>query len=312
MTNSVHPGPEHGALARAGFAAFIGGVWLITIAIGLAHRLRWDFRDVMAPTFLVGVLVGSVVGAILWASARGRGLPHRWILLAFAWGLLPAIWIAQAAGATIDPAIADQTPGMLDRAVIGAVAVAPPVEELAKGLGILIVLGALRFGGYPFGIVTGAMVGGFVGLGFEIGELVEQVHTEIGNWTVDLIVPDNVYPVIASHAAAKFHLLGFDGHVLFSALFGVGVATAISGRRWAGVGWMAAAVAAHGLGNGTLILMGPWLFGLLAPSPFASMPMVIAVVIGVVTAVVSRGWAAWLLLRHLRRAPVLTPIGFRP
>lgn len=311
MTTSVHPGPEHRALARAGFAVFIGAVWLITIAIALAHRLRWDFRDVLVPTFLVGVLAGSVVGAILWASARGRGLPRRWILLAFAWGLLPAILIVQAVGATLDPAIAGQTSGMLVPVLVGGVAVAPPVEELAKGLGVLIVLGALRFGGYPFGIVSGAIIGGLVGLGFEIGELVEQVHTEIGNWTVDLITTDNVYPVIASHAAAKFHFLGFDGHVLFSALFGVGVVTAMSGRRWAGLGWMVAAVVAHGLGNGILFLMGPWLFGLLAPSPLASVPLVIAVVIGVVTAVVSRGWAAWLLIRRLRRAPLPTPIGFQ-
>jgi RsiW-degrading membrane proteinase PrsW (M82 family) len=126
--------------------------------------------------------------------------------------------------------------------------IAPPVEELAKGLAILLVFWFLRseFDGVRDGIIYGALVG----LGFNMLE------------TAQYIV--NIYALTGAapywqQIATRFVFLGLDGHALYSALFGAGLGLALqTRRRWlkilAPVCGLGMAILAHLVNNSLTVV----------------------------------------------------------
>ncbi|MGH2711605.1 MAG: PrsW family intramembrane metalloprotease [Actinomycetota bacterium] len=106
----------------------------------------------------------------------------------------------------------------------GAAVVAPPVEEILKGVGVIFI--ALIARGEMDDLMDGFVYGAMVGLGFTV---VEDVLYFIGVFggTVGGVLEGFYVRVIAS---------GLYGHVLYSGLFGVAVAYFVTRRKEATLG----------------------------------------------------------------------------
>jgi protease PrsW len=121
--------------------------------------------------------------------------------------------------------------------------IAPPVEEIMKGLGILLVFWLLRseFDGVRDGIIYG----GLIGLGFNMMETVQYImagYAAMG------------YAPYLEQIGVRFVFLGLDGHLLYSALFGAGLGLALqTNRLWlkilAPVGGLSLGILAHFINN---------------------------------------------------------------
>ncbi len=185
------------------------------------------------------------VGLLLFLDRREREPP---LLLAavFTWGMVVATGYALIFNSIGQLALmAGLSPvGGGDAAfILTAWLVAPPVEEVLKGAGILLVFWLLRteFNSPRDGIVYGALVG----LGFNA--------LETALYVVNAYVETGTAP-FASQFAARFTLLGLGGHALFSGLFGAGLGAATTersgGRRilWPLLG-LCSAILAHALNN---------------------------------------------------------------
>ena len=144
---------------------------------------------------------------------------------------------------------------LLDEAALewGAAVIAPPVEEILKGCGIVFI--ALIARREIDDVMDGFVYGAMVGLGFTV---VEDVLYFIGVFggSVAGVLEGFFIRVIAS---------GLYGHVLYSALFGIGVAYFVTrrgrvgtGRRLAVAGgFMAIAILGHAIWNSPLLFFFP-------------------------------------------------------
>jgi RsiW-degrading membrane proteinase PrsW (M82 family) len=213
-------------------------VYLIAQALAVlfsvpAIMILWylDRRERESPWLFAGLLLWGAVIAAAYALV---------INTAGGMALVMALSDDAALMAEIESAGADiQSVG----SIFVAWLIAPPVEELAKGLALLLIFWFLRseFDGVRDGIIYGALVG----LGFNMLE------------TAQYIV--NIYAITGSvpymqQIAARFVFLGLDGHALYSALFGAGLGLALqTSRRWlkilAPVGGFSLAVLAHLINN---------------------------------------------------------------
>jgi protease PrsW len=135
----------------------------------------------------------------------------------------------------------------------GAAVVAPPVEEILKGCGIVFI--ALIARGEIDDLMDGFVYGAMVGLGFTV---IEDVLYFIGVFggSIGGVLQGFFIRVVAS---------GLYGHVLYSGLFGIGIAYFITrrgevttGRRLAvAVGLILAAILGHALWNSPLLFFFP-------------------------------------------------------
>ncbi len=127
--------------------------------------------------------------------------------------------------------------------MIGAPIAGPIVEEVTKGLGLVVLFALLRaeFDNMRDGFVYGALIG----LGFNWFEAplyVAQTYAEFGkpDWGMQL--------------GWRYALFGFAGHAMFTGLFGASLGLALQTRRlWlkivAPIAGLALAVAAHAYNN---------------------------------------------------------------
>jgi RsiW-degrading membrane proteinase PrsW (M82 family) len=120
----------------------------------------------------------------------------------------------------------------------------PFMEELTKGLALLVILWLLRseFNGLRDGIIYGALVG----LGFNLTETALSAAGQ-GFYQGGAIE-------FARQFVGRFALLGFDGHTLYTALFGLGLGLAVQAHRLIskilyGLGSFFMAVMAHFLSS---------------------------------------------------------------
>lgn len=180
-------------------------------------------------------------GLVWWADRHERE-PLPLLLAAFFWGAVPAVLAALAIEIALDPG----TQHMLDRSLLGGPSptalVAPVMEEIAKGVALLIVavLIAREFDGILDGIVYGAVIG----FGFAMTENTLYfigAYSEQGwGW----------WGVIVMLRAVVF---GFN-HAFFTACTGIGFGLAVLTRRRA-ARWLfpllglAAAIFFHALHN---------------------------------------------------------------
>lgn len=220
-----------------------GGAILIALLLGgLVLAASFDAAlgvQVALVAAAVALLpLAIVLPAFLWLD-RQEAEPVSSLLLAFAWGALVStavsLVINSIAGAVID--------GLgFDASLLGAVVVAPVVEECAKGAGVLVVWLVRR---REFdGVVDGVVYAGVVAAGFAFGENVlylGQALLEGGTMAL----------------ATTFVLRGLVSpfaHPLFTMWTGAGIGLLAVGRSparlLAPVGGLLAAIGLHSLWNG--------------------------------------------------------------
>ena len=171
------------------------------------------------------------------------------LALLFVWGAVVAAILASAGNA----ALSDQLPREVE-VVFGPAISAPLVEELAKGLALVVVFVASRwanrrFGLFEFdGVTDGIVYGAAVGIGFAFTEDLYYFFREARASGVaealDVFVDrrDFLGPAMLRHA-------------IWTATFGAGLGAATRARSWRGrLGWpllgLAAAMLMHAVNNG--------------------------------------------------------------
>lgn len=215
--------PLYGGAPRIIQAFLIGSV-IAVVASGPAVLLVWflDRREHESPWLLAG--------AAVWGAGVSAGLS-----LAFSntlYGYL--LRVAKQSGGTIL--------GMSADAFTSAIT-SPIVEEIVKGIAILILFWLLRsdFDDLRDGLLYGAMVG----LGFNAAQYTIFLLNEFAL---------SGTPPYLSLASLQFVFLGVNGHFIYSALFGAGfgLARQTHNRRlkWlAPLGGMMLAVYANVMAN---------------------------------------------------------------
>ncbi|HEV3474594.1 MAG TPA: PrsW family intramembrane metalloprotease [Actinomycetota bacterium] len=174
--------------------------------------------------------------------------PASLIVASLLWGAFGATTLTLVASAGWDPLVAD----LLGRDLYvqwGAAIIAPPIEEILKGLAVVFVILIARR--EVDDVMDGFVYGAMAGLGFTV---VEDVLYFIGQFggTPGGILEGFFVRVVAG---------GVYGHVLYSGLFGMGVAYFATRRREASVGkrlgvaggLILLAIGAHFLWNSPLL-----------------------------------------------------------
>ncbi|CAL4859299.1 PrsW family intramembrane metalloprotease [Microbacterium sp. MM2322] len=221
---------------------WIVAILLVVVALGLAVY----FLAFLGPvaSIVSGVLALVPLALVLTATRiidRWEPEPRGLVIFALAWGAVASVALALG----VDLVISLITPGMSE--TFSAVVQAPVVEEIAKGLGVLLIFVAARraFDGPVDGVVYGALVGA----GFAFTENV-------------LYFADSLITGGAESAAFTFFLRGIlspFAHVMFTAVTGyaLGRLARTGGRGAAALGpWalgLVGAIGLHALWNGSTV-----------------------------------------------------------
>lgn len=229
--------------------AFLGhlAIWVLEPLPAIGVFLGSFLLAIVASLFVLWLLwvldrheresIWLFAGAVLWGAVISTGLSGIFNNLGF--GVI-SLGLEMASGGVQD----EMLPQLMTAAVI-----APIVEEGAKGIAVLVLLVLLRaeFDNLRDGIIYGALVGA----GFNIAE--------VALYVMKGYVETGVAP-FGEQFAARFVFLGFNGHLIWSAICGagVGIARQTSSRalRWlaAPAGYMLA-VFGHALWNSVGVFM---------------------------------------------------------
>lgn len=223
--------------------ATIGGLILITLTF--LNPVATAIGFALSSTTMV-----VVVWCYVWLD-RWEPEPPRLLIFAFLWGASVAVVVAVVVGLYLESLIA---PGSHDDVSwVSVVLSAPLVEEAAKGSFLLLMMtGARR---RELNSMTDCLVyAGLVGAGFA--------------WLEDILYIAGGESIGDSLLTAAMRLIMAPfAHSLFTTFFGIGVYFALQQRNAlakAGcilIGY-AAAVAMHGLWNGSSLLGAGWYFGI--------------------------------------------------
>jgi protease PrsW len=269
------PTPER---QRRGVLAPVLGL----IALGICGLVVLGLvgNSVGAAGVVVGTLcallpVGPVVATFLWID-RWEPEPPRTLLMAFLWGAcfatLTALLINSSAGLVVDEVF-----GRGQGDLVGAVAVAPVVEETVKGA---FLVGMLIFRRREFdGVVDGIVYAGLVAAGFAFTENILYLGSA---FTEDAGVGQlgSVLAVLVLRG-----VLSPFAHPLFTAMIGIGAGIAARSTSMAvrivavGTGFVVA-IALHSLWNTSASVLGGGLF--LVVYGFVMVPVFLALVVVVV------------------------------
>lgn len=236
------PKARAGGLAFAIVGIVVGGfVGLLVIAyIAIGFGL---------PTLAIGSLLALVPLAVVLLAVRwvDRWEPEpRWALwFAFLWGAAVSVAIALIVDLGVQLALAYAEPGGARDEALQAVVQAPIVEELAKGIGVLLIFAFSR--SHFDGPVDGLVYAATVAAGFAFTENVLYFGAALAEGG-------------AATLGATFVVRGLFSpfaHVLFTVC--TGLAIGIGARRGGGagvIGWfllgLFGAVLLHALWNGSL------------------------------------------------------------
>lgn len=221
-------------LGAAILVLFVVGALLLSVAIGV---------EVGAQAALLGVLfavvpVGIIVPALMWLD-RFEAEPVRYLLFAFFWGAFVATTVSMVLNT--GSLIVLNNVGY-DAEAVGAVMVAPVVEESLKGLGVLLILWFRRS---EFdGVIDGIVYAGVCAAGFAFAENIlylGRAFVEMG--------PEGLVGLFVVRG-----LIGPFAHPLFTMWTGVGIGIAATRSRgivrWvAPIGGLLVAMFLHGLWN---------------------------------------------------------------
>ncbi|MGG5751579.1 PrsW family intramembrane metalloprotease [Zafaria sp. Z1313] len=236
--------PRHRVPTGTGTVLAVVACTVVLVAVALVLASSLGSSSFAAVGLAALVPLGICLTGLWWVD-RWDPEPKSFAALALLWGAgasvvvtlalnLPASWLLSAAA-----------PG-LDAELASAVVLAPVTEELAKGLGLLLVFWLAR--SHFDGPVDGIVYGGLVGAGFA--------------FTENILYFSGARAEGGAELAAVFVLRGLMSpfaHVLFTAWTGFALGMAASrGRRRAWPAYfllgLAPATAGHFLWNGGLAL----------------------------------------------------------
>jgi RsiW-degrading membrane proteinase PrsW (M82 family) len=171
------------------------------------------------------------------------------VALLFLWGAIVAGLLASAGNTALE----GELPHRVD-VVFGAAISAPVIEEIAKGLALLIVVLGSRwanrkFGVFEFdGVTDGIVYGAAVGIGFAFSEDLFYFFREARNSGV----ADALHVFVDRR---DFYGPAMLRHGIWTATFGAGLGLATWSRTWRGrIGWpllgLLAAMVMHAINNG--------------------------------------------------------------
>lgn len=234
---------------RRGVAAIVLGViGVIVAALALLFVSVYLLAGLGAGAFVLGgvlalVPLGIVYFVVRWID-RWEPEPRLAVAFAFLWGAGVSVLLTLIIGAEIDNAIA--AGGGTANEFLGAAVQAPIVEELGKGLGLLLLfwVGRRHFDGPVDGLVYAAWVAG----GFAFTE-------NILYFGVELVESGNVAEIFFVRG-----ILSPFAHVMFTACIGLalGFAARVTGPIGA-VGFfilgLIPAVLLHAFWNGALFFV---------------------------------------------------------
>jgi RsiW-degrading membrane proteinase PrsW (M82 family) len=273
--SALHP-PASYALAgsplrRPWAAALILIALAILVLFALLHLVSVfisappNVVEVFLSALGLAILAGLPALALLWyLDRRERETP--WVFFgALLWGMLVATGLAlflngegallifnffTQSGLAGDVGSPDAVRALVQ--YLTAVLVGPPVEEIVKGLALILLIWLLRgeFNNMRDGIIYGALVG----LGFNMMETafyVTNFYAQTGT------------PPYAEQLLARFVFFGVNGHLLFTALTGAGFGLARqlshpAAKVLVAVGGLLLAILAHMAHNalGGFIIVG--------------------------------------------------------
>ncbi|MEN8165121.1 MAG: PrsW family intramembrane metalloprotease, partial [Acidobacteriota bacterium] len=194
----------------------------------------------LALTLVVATVFLAAVVVLIWWIDRYDREPWPLLLSVFLWGMVVAPGLVLGAGGLIGGITTWIGSGLLT-----SVVVAPLVEELAKGVGILLVVVFSQHFDNP---TDGLVYGTAVGLGFAVTE-----NLLYGIWPGSMMVPGEAVSFVFGRT-----LFAAGVHALASSMVGAGLGLGrTSGRRIWAVGWallgLVVAVALHGGWNLALL-----------------------------------------------------------
>lgn len=242
----ISPAPQAAGSAapprrrRGGIALWVVAVLLVPV---LALLVRYFTGVLGTAASFIGLVLAVIPFVIVWFAVRyidrWEPEPRRLLVFAVAWGAVAAVALALGVDLVLTLAV-----GRLP-AEFSSVVQAPIVEELAKGLGVLLIFVFARrfFDGPVDGIVYGALIGA----GFALTENVQYFaisYLEGG--------PGQVATTFFLRA-----VLSPFAHVMFTSL--TGFAFGLAARRGLrgggalayGIPGVLAAIVLHGLWNGS-------------------------------------------------------------
>ena len=254
----------------------IGVLMLSMLALGVAGYLVMGLGgDAVALGGLMALIPLSIVFfGVRWID-RWEPEPRLAVVFAFLWGAAVAVVIALIVGDGVDPVITLIARGDEQAyQFIGAAVQAPFVEEVAKGLGLLVIfiVGRRYFDGPVDGVVYAAWIAG----GFAFTENILYFGSQLLD-AGTAFSPDVAYVFFVRGVMSPF------AHVMFTMC--VGVALGLAARRGHGtvialvyfVAGLIPAMLLHALWNGALFLVNDF-FGYYAIVQFPLFVLAILIV----------------------------------
>ena len=142
--------------------------------------LLFDLLSVAAAILLT---IAHVL--LVWRIDRHEREPLRLLIVAFVWGALPAVIMAGVIETALHLPLVSMSQDYAD--ILGVSFIAPPIEEMLKGLALWAVY---RLARHEFdGVLDGIIYGSIVGFGFAMTENVfyfwsAQTQNDLAHWIV--------------------------------------------------------------------------------------------------------------------------------
>ena len=195
---------------------------------------------------VVGILPMILYSLILWWFDRYEKEPLGLLIAAFLWGAIPSIVFSLIAELVLDIPISSLIEPVT-ASLIGTAVVAPVVEEVFKGMALLLLL--VFFRKELDSPLDGIIYGGLVGFGFAAVENVFYFASEFA---------ESGLRGVAVLAVFRAFLFGLN-HAMFTGLIGLGLALARTSpntlvKVGAPIGGLCAGVMAHVVHNGSVVL----------------------------------------------------------
>ena len=273
----------HGPAAEANLAGHRSSLFAVAIVafilIGVTALLVGAFLVASLGTgavaiagFMALIPLTVVLLTVRWID-RWEPEPRALLLFAFLWGAVSSVFVALLAGLIVEAVQQNLGVGDAEREFLGSVIQAPVVEEIAKGLGILLIFLAARK--YFDGPVDGVVYAATIAAGFAFTENTLYFGAEIlDSGSVSGAVGIFIVRGIMSPFA----------HVTFTICTGIAIGlatrrTGVGGGILAFVLGLIPAILLHALWNGAGYVVSE---GFLIYSVVVQIPLFVAAIIVVV------------------------------